>query len=408
MTDRARDLLDAKLALEAELARPLYQAGVDYVTAWEEMGGNLGAFERVGHLTRITAILTRHYARVTMVMQGRRPPKNPTLADACRSSQHMQSLADQAHRNAGLILASLDRELARGLTASADELFGEDGWVDDGMSKDWGLDEIDIEVKDSTNQKPRVTGVTAGYIGRIKSTVMETLRKWKQKIGGVVNANTNGPAEQARQQDVTQAEPPVEVVPNRDANGRLMKVWVCKMDGRERDWHHDAHMQEVPVDSPYTVGGEHLMFPGDASMGASLKNLVNCRCASRYVFVGEDGSRREIHQGPSAPTRRYGRKPDGTPSVLKPTSVVTLNGRTNARVVLGDGQTFATLRQSSPSTVEVLVNRRVVGRARIVDGRVVNVTTERTAPGTWDIEGLIRRSVDHSRTMDRTPHALRR
>jgi len=407
VTDRARDLLDAKLALEAELARPLYQAGVDYVTAWEEMGGNLGAFERVGHLTRITAILTRHYARVTMVMQGRRPPKNPTLADACRSSQHMQSLADQAHRNAGLILASLDRELARGLTATADELAGEDGWVDDGMSKAWGLDEIDIEVKDSTNQKPRVTGVTAGYIGRIKSTVMETLRKWKQKIGGVVIGNTNPQAEEARHEDAKD-KVPVEIVPDRQSNGRLVKVWNSLLDGRERDSHHEAHGQEAGVTDAFTVGGAFLRFPGDSSMGAPLRETINCRCFLTHFHVDDAGNRTPIHQGPSAPTRRYGRKPDGTPPVLKPTSVVTLNGRTNARVVLGDGQTFATLRQSSPSTVEVLVNRRVVGRARIVDGRVVNVTTERTAPGTWDIEGLIRRSVDHSRTMDRTPHALRR
>lgn len=404
MTDPARDLLDAKLALEAELARPLYRAGLDYIAAWEGIGGNLGSFEKLGHLSRIQAILTRHYARVTMVMQGRRPPKDPTLADACRSNQHLQSLADQAHRNAQLILASLDRELARDMMADPGLYSPDDDVVDDGMSKAWGLDEI--ETKDAGDPKTRVTGVTAGYVGRIKSTVLETIRKWKQKISGVVIGNTNPQAEEARHEDAK--TPPVEIVPDSQATGRLVKVWNSLLDGRERDTHHAAHGQEVGIADPFTVGGALLRFPGDASMGAPLRERINCRCYVTTVHVADDGTRTPIHTGPSAPTRRYGRKPDGTPPVLKPTSVVTLNGATRARVVLGDGQTFATLRQTSPSTVEVLVNRRVVGRAQVTDGRVANVTVDRTSPKTWDVDGLIRRSVEHSRTMDRTPHAQRR
>jgi len=35
----------------------------------------------------------------------------------------------------------------------------------------------------------------------------------------------------------------------------------------------------VPLDKPFIVSGEPLMFPGDGSKGASPGNLINCRCS---------------------------------------------------------------------------------------------------------------------------------
>jgi hypothetical protein len=32
------------------------------------------------------------------------------------------------------------------------------------------------------------------------------------------------------------------------------------------------------MDEPFVVDGEQLMFPGDTSMGATARNIVNCRC----------------------------------------------------------------------------------------------------------------------------------
>jgi hypothetical protein len=34
----------------------------------------------------------------------------------------------------------------------------------------------------------------------------------------------------------------------------------------------------IPVNEPFTVGGEQLMYPGDDSLGASPGNVINCQC----------------------------------------------------------------------------------------------------------------------------------
>tara|TARA_R110000765_G_scaffold379430_1_gene470428 strand:+ start:115 stop:672 length:558 start_codon:yes stop_codon:yes gene_type:complete len=59
------------------------------------------------------------------------------------------------------------------------------------------------------------------------------------------------------------------------------KKWLTSMDGRERDAHHDANGQIVPVDSPFLVGGESLQAPG---VGGSAANVINCRCTTSPII----------------------------------------------------------------------------------------------------------------------------
>ena len=56
------------------------------------------------------------------------------------------------------------------------------------------------------------------------------------------------------------------------------KTWLIAGDGLERKDHADAvsNNQDVPLDSPFQVGGELLDFPGDPN--ASAAQVVNCRC----------------------------------------------------------------------------------------------------------------------------------
>jgi hypothetical protein len=58
------------------------------------------------------------------------------------------------------------------------------------------------------------------------------------------------------------------------------KRWVTRHDALVRDSHFDADGQVVPVESPFMVGGEALMYPGER--GAVFAEVVNCRC----VMVG--------------------------------------------------------------------------------------------------------------------------
>lgn len=61
---------------------------------------------------------------------------------------------------------------------------------------------------------------------------------------------------------------------------QLISTWHATLDSRTRPAHAYAHGQEVPQGIPFHVGGEQLLYPGDSSLGASLGNIINCRCSS--------------------------------------------------------------------------------------------------------------------------------
>ena len=46
-----------------------------------------------------------------------------------------------------------------------------------------------------------------------------------------------------------------------------------------------AHGQIVPIDSNFAVGLDLMMYPRE--MGASLNEVVNCRCHVYYIKEGE-------------------------------------------------------------------------------------------------------------------------
>ena len=62
----------------------------------------------------------------------------------------------------------------------------------------------------------------------------------------------------------------------------MWKFWVATSGIRTRLWHAEVNGQRRDLDEPFDVDGEELMFPGDTSLGASGKNVVNCRCAVTY------------------------------------------------------------------------------------------------------------------------------
>ena len=60
------------------------------------------------------------------------------------------------------------------------------------------------------------------------------------------------------------------------------KSWITMGDGKVRGTHAEANGQKRKIDEPFTVGGYNLMHPGDTSLGASLSEVINCRCVTRY------------------------------------------------------------------------------------------------------------------------------
>lgn len=62
----------------------------------------------------------------------------------------------------------------------------------------------------------------------------------------------------------------------------MQKTWNTILDERTRDSHALADLQERRVGQPFIVQGQRLKVPGDTSLGASLDNVINCRCAASY------------------------------------------------------------------------------------------------------------------------------
>lgn len=73
----------------------------------------------------------------------------------------------------------------------------------------------------------------------------------------------------------------------KDAGLELRKQWVAIQDDRTRTLddgnfdHADMDGATVPMDQPFIVNDEPLMFPGDP--GGSAGNVINCRCVMNFV-----------------------------------------------------------------------------------------------------------------------------
>jgi hypothetical protein len=63
----------------------------------------------------------------------------------------------------------------------------------------------------------------------------------------------------------------------------VKKEWISAgQPGRTRDDHLDADGQVRNINSPFIVGGEELMYPGDPS--GSAEQVINCRCVEGVVI----------------------------------------------------------------------------------------------------------------------------
>ena len=64
----------------------------------------------------------------------------------------------------------------------------------------------------------------------------------------------------------------------------LTKLWVATLDMRTRHTHRILDGQRQPIDKPFVVDGDEIMYPGD--MNAKPYLLYNCRCTYITQFKG--------------------------------------------------------------------------------------------------------------------------
>ena len=70
------------------------------------------------------------------------------------------------------------------------------------------------------------------------------------------------------------------------------KSWLSSHGLHVRPAHAEAEEayinNPIPIDEPFNVGGDQLMFPGDDSMGAGVDNIINCQCVQLAARKDEE------------------------------------------------------------------------------------------------------------------------
>ena len=64
----------------------------------------------------------------------------------------------------------------------------------------------------------------------------------------------------------------------------VVKQWDSILDQVTRINHAVADGQRRRIGEPFDVGGQQLKRPGDTSLGATLDNVMECRCSTQYVL----------------------------------------------------------------------------------------------------------------------------
>lgn len=85
----------------------------------------------------------------------------------------------------------------------------------------------------------------------------------------------------------------------------LTKLWVATLDMRTRHTHRFLDGQRQPIDKPFVVDGDEIMYPGDMSAKPYL--LYNCRCTYITQFKGieKDIQNYDIRKDPSVNNMSY-------------------------------------------------------------------------------------------------------
>jgi hypothetical protein len=367
--------LSLKLRLERRLAKEVAHFSRSYLNAFGASSDASYLMPSQGEWTRrLASLFARHYVRVIRSFE----------TGAIMDSQERLDEVVSGERAAQMIARAMDQaaRVVRRLETLATEAQAESMVRKDAMSGRGGN--------------------TVTLIGTMKVA----WRKFARQIGLIANMQTQEVAE-ATQAALRESMPEYLV-----GGGTVYVEWNSLLDGRERASHNAAHGQRVALPSGvFTVGGASLRFPGDTGLGAPMKEVANCRCYMRTIWVKPDGTEEVIEDGrlnPSNPTRTP-RKPGANPNAFtrtRPTPSFTFGygkGPWRGAIILGNGQRANYTVRNGGVTIRVggkPVASAPIKRDALGNWTLGNVTT--TQPySNAGIEQMLRSSVEASNRLPR-------
>ena len=161
--------------------------------------------------------------------------------------------------------------------------------IAEGKAKLWDEKQIQSAATQSIIQGESIPEIAQ----RLAETVGDkdaaaAVRNARTMITGAENAGRQAAAERATEKGIN-----------------ITKVWVATLDMRTRHAHRLLDGQRQPVDKPFVVDGNEIMYPGDMSAKPYL--LYNCRCTYITQFKGleKDIQNYDIRKDPSVNNMSY-------------------------------------------------------------------------------------------------------
>lgn len=139
-----------------------------------------------------------------------------------------------------------------------------------GIDLDWGKKQITAQV---------TSGILQGEgIGKISDRLQTNIPEMN-RTSAIRTARTavTGAQNSGRMDAYTQAE---------KMGIEMEREWVATLDNRTRHAHQILDGKRAPIDKPFKVDGQEIMFPGDAKAAPYL--VYNCRCTLVAVFKNLD------------------------------------------------------------------------------------------------------------------------
>lgn len=201
----------------------------------------------------VEAMLQEHYGRVQGLFSGRINNELPREKRATREEEAAIAaalaayFASRAQEQASIIHATTMADQQQAVTQAR-------------------ADQPDLSIQE--------TAVVAGAV----------LSRWfraREQSTAITETQAAAEATKATEAEVLSGVAPT-VTGGSGRTAEPTKTWDSVGDSHVREAHLVADGQEVPVNEPFVVDGEQLMFPGDTSLGASTGNVINCRCGSTY------------------------------------------------------------------------------------------------------------------------------
>jgi hypothetical protein len=230
----------------------------------------------------VQAELNKEWSRAaSMVANGKR---NVTSA-VTSGKKRMQGILDTYYRKAGRMFGDdvLDAMERQNLIEKSTDGYEAKGIRDDYWSAfiDWARSEAATQVKgiNATTTRQISTIIAQGVHDQkgIKE-IARDIRK-KSRIKNPTRALTIARTEMLKGMNKS-------IDSSIEATGvKMRREWSALFDTRVRNAHKVSDGQKRSQKVAFRVGGEKLMYPGDTSLGASAKNIVNCRCTLMYHAV---------------------------------------------------------------------------------------------------------------------------